>query len=81
MLPVICLINCSTSGKEDFIWTFHCAYQVTQQITTGIIPLEAISYRKGLTNWIYCVQGACRSGMGLGPILERHNAFQWNLAA
>ena len=27
---------------KAFIWTFHCAYEVTQRITTGsVIPLEA----------------------------------------
>ena len=45
------VINCSTSHEDSFVWTFHCANEVTQRITTGsVIPLEAsaLTSEKGL---------------------------------
>ena len=45
---MLILINCSTSGKKSFIWTYYCVHEVTQRITTGVIPMGQ-SVRKGLT--------------------------------
>ena len=60
------LINCSTSGKKNFYLCYVCVSQieVTQDITTGVIPLEAVRTtlpkrphrRRGITTGLFSVR-------------------------
>ena len=58
---ICCLFACNKLfnfiGLETSIWTCHfrmCLCEVTQRITTGVIPLEASvsANRKSLTIWL-----------------------------